>query len=796
MLKNGVFPQYKQNIITKSLILSTIVIFSIISLQAESKDIIQIGLQKYRPIKNANLHKIKPPDYSKINYAAPEWEWIKEPYSIMTSSIDYMPSGHGCYPLRLQHNGDGGMYYTWHAIPYDNPTANIAQYWAFINKANGNLVDWGTITAENISHGHGSINTHPKFGGGIASWTQDNASLGYGTTITYDSYIFSTPGFWVPYQFIPPEEPGGNEYLWPKLWVGPAADSSKIRVYQTAKNYNENPYGNPCEDIRIMYCDVENTYVPDMNVLLDLSNWTEITPMFYWREKDCRPQSICFTVDPNYPGHVSIIGYASWLSDDLGNMPVNPGMFVWDSYDYGETWNQANLHSSPTQDKNFYYVENTPAFEVNGTVFDSLGVTIGGFNNTARYDSDGNLHMCYLQMYCLDPDSKDYYLNNFMPAAEVVWDGVEFIYDEVPEMPGEDPLSGHTVPWEIDPASGDTLTYPVVVWSTYENNFYAENIMNNAVDIENGSMIQMWADGTYIRLNELGIPGYEDYAEHPIIYLSASWDNGENWSEPVEVTDIYSTEVGFMEQISVYPYLCNEIEDLGDGWGKVHFSYMDDNSFGSSFKRAERNNGGQIMYGSFKYRPNPNFPPNADFNADITNGEPPLTVNFTDLSTSTTSPIGEWYWQFGDGSDTVYTSYIDTITHTYQDSGFYTVGLTVTDAEGLSDTEIKENYMHVGYDAAEEDIPSLQETVFIFPNPVTSSTNKVNIKFSIPKSSKVKIQIFNIKGQLVSTVLNQPLNSGEHIISHSIEDLFVGIYFIMLNIGDNKQEIRKMVKIK
>ncbi|MBS3768504.1 MAG: T9SS type A sorting domain-containing protein, partial [Candidatus Cloacimonetes bacterium] len=129
---------------------------------------------------------------------------------------------------------------------------------------------------------------------------------------------------------------------------------------------------------------------------------------------------------------------------------------------------------------------------------------------------------------------------------------------------------------------------------------FHENTMKNATNLENEWMVQMWADGTYITLNALGYSGYEDYSTHPIIFLSASKNNGEDWSEPIEVTDIYSTEVDFMDQITVYPYLCNEIEDLGNGWGKVHLSYMDDNSFGSFIHGAGQNNGGQLMYGSLK----------------------------------------------------------------------------------------------------------------------------------------------------------------------------------------------------
>jgi PKD repeat protein len=77
--------------------------------------------------------------------------------------------------------------------------------------------------------------------------------------------------------------------------------------------------------------------------------------------------------------------------------------------------------------------------------------------------------------------------------------------------------------------------------------------------------------------------------------------------------------------------------------------------------------------------------PVADFSATPTSGSPPLTVNFSDLSTNGPTT---WSWDFGDGG----TSTAQNPTHVYAAAGTYTVALTATNASG-SDTETKVNYI-------------------------------------------------------------------------------------------------------
>ena len=80
--------------------------------------------------------------------------------------------------------------------------------------------------------------------------------------------------------------------------------------------------------------------------------------------------------------------------------------------------------------------------------------------------------------------------------------------------------------------------------------------------------------------------------------------------------------------------------------------------------------------------------PVADFTAPITSKcEPPLTVNFQDISTGGATG---WQWDFGDGSPV---STLQNPSHTYTAYGSFNVRLIATNGFGCTDTIVKPNYI-------------------------------------------------------------------------------------------------------
>ena len=87
-----------------------------------------------------------------------------------------------------------------------------------------------------------------------------------------------------------------------------------------------------------------------------------------------------------------------------------------------------------------------------------------------------------------------------------------------------------------------------------------------------------------------------------------------------------------------------------------------------------------------------NTEPTANFFATPTSGQEPLTVAFTDNSTSHEGIIA-WDWDFN--NDSVTDSTEQNPMHVYAEDGIYTVSLTVTETDADSDTMTKTDYIGV-----------------------------------------------------------------------------------------------------
>ncbi|MEJ2719894.1 MAG: PKD domain-containing protein, partial [bacterium] len=90
--------------------------------------------------------------------------------------------------------------------------------------------------------------------------------------------------------------------------------------------------------------------------------------------------------------------------------------------------------------------------------------------------------------------------------------------------------------------------------------------------------------------------------------------------------------------------------------------------------------------------------------------------------------------------------------------------------------------------------PEADETALLqnYPNPFNPSTS---IAFSLVEPANVRIDIFNVAGQRVATLVNERRDAGWHRVEFDASGLSTGIYFCRLTAGDFVQ-VKKMSLMK
>ncbi|MDF1516064.1 MAG: PKD domain-containing protein, partial [Anaerolineae bacterium] len=176
---------------------------------------------------------------------------------------------------------------------------------------------------------------------------------------------------------------------------------------------------------------------------------------------------------------------------------------------------------------------------------------------------------------------------------------------------------------------------------TYDAHFYVGGPVTITIKTPNGS--EAWKPGTF----------------RPI-----AWDTNLEEDSTVFWIDLYKNDVFHSRIYTATPssgfYFWGILGDLppGDDY-KVKISDSEDINLYDWSDNA------------FTIAPNPD----AQFTYHPISGSAPLTVTFTDTSTSL---VDGWLWEFGDGGS----SHIQDPTHIYPASGIFTISLTVTGPTG------------------------------------------------------------------------------------------------------------------
>ncbi len=84
-----------------------------------------------------------------------------------------------------------------------------------------------------------------------------------------------------------------------------------------------------------------------------------------------------------------------------------------------------------------------------------------------------------------------------------------------------------------------------------------------------------------------------------------------------------------------------------------------------------------------------------------------------------------------------------------------------------------------------------------YPNPFNPTTK---IAFEIGESGTTKVEVFNIKGQKVKTLINERMNAGEHSViwngkNNNNKQVVSGVYFYRVSVNGS-QRTNKMIMLK
>jgi hypothetical protein len=115
---------------------------------------------------------------------------------------------------------------------------------------------------------------------------------------------------------------------------------------------------------------------------------------------------------------------------------------------------------------------------------------------------------------------------------------------------------------------------------------------------------------------------------------------------------------------------------------------------------------------------------------------------------------------------------------------------------GISNSSFKISSFVTAVAAAANTIKSFQ-LFQNYPNPFNPSTV---IQYSIPEESRVRIDIFNIIGQKITTLINSVQKSGSYNLTWDGSQLTSGVYFYSIkvsgNSGKNYFSVKKMMLLK
>ncbi|MBN2829197.1 MAG: T9SS type A sorting domain-containing protein [Candidatus Cloacimonetes bacterium] len=755
----------------KKLILFSVLLTLLITLSAD----VMTADRMLKPLPNGKPTFQASHPMERENGSGISWEMPSAPSILLNNNYyDYMIGSYCNIPVIPQpETVDGhGWFYTFMSQPSSGGNRRV--YYGWMNN-DGQPTEQRFFTNVDAWEGYQGMDVD-DLGHMILSWhsigANDVADVRYG----YDSFFASIPGIasdsWTAVD-NPVTHNGfdDNEYMWPSVYIGPSPlGESYNRVYIMSSNSVSHSVisetsGEPAavENVYISFADYTSDDLDFGNELV--WTYTSIPTLDAWNTdtNEWRRPNLSFIV-----GTGASAGKVFYIGTHLGDLADGEpsfDVFIHDDYCNPETdWRVVNfeitmpLENPVNANGNFLFVndETNEPWDLHWDI-----VNTSHFN--VSFDALGRIHMPATYAILTSEDSYFYYFHNVKDMIFNPMDETLQIVDVFPKSFVE----GETyIPWDMN-ADGEPDQY-------WDDGTYDEIDDGITPDVEGyGNLkydtiwpFQHWdadshEDAMFFNLNHLKITDADENGVMAMLWLDSTAgrdflaDNLSYW-EPYDSTpEIYISISGDNGHTWREPIALSGVDVASDFW-------MDDNGeylgFTESHEYVPAWDGMTTMYA---------YPGQKMMNIGV-DGEGNdiyrLFIMFHNDDNWGSSVIGEG--QAGPGQ--VIMNAID-----------FHIPPAVANNENTQPAitnMMKQNY----------------------PNPFGSSDT--NIEYTLKNSGKVNLSIYNIKGQLVKTLVDEMQSATQHQISWNGIDTTgktapSGVYFYRLR-TDEKTETRKMIKIK
>ena len=687
------------------------------------------------------------------------------PTQIRFTGYDYFPAGYNSHVLNVLPQSMGGGYAgAYHAL--QTPTSQ-RRVFKFRTNASGALISDNQVGTSSVNQGFPTLLYDYTTDNYFIAWHETGNSGSALDVKLFSGYFYDgIPGPWDGIQMVI-DNPitinniNNNQFILPQICIGPSPITGKQRLYVMGKNNTSHTLG-PCSNVYIAYADFSD-YDIEMGTPLAFS-YTHIAQMNLWNIDSTthRQPQVAMIAGDN--GKLYVIGYHTHTGAD-GIEITEPEMdvFINDNYGSGNwrgvNWDSAIPITAPNGPQYTFRLRNTSSFNV---VKDNLG----------------RLHLPGIWA-CRDNGGYYHPYHDFV--KEMVFDTSFELFQLRDIYPRSQNGSAHFNPWE-----GSSTTYynPYPHW---DHNLFGLDMktklnhqkMTNANS--DGMMACVWQDTQ--------IPT----ASTPQINISISGNNGNQWSDPIILSPLSVPELASQNPMYVYP--ANKITLAGYhnsyAIGKLGLFYLDDFSWGpqSIAPEAQTYDGGNLMLAEITIQ-FPNFGTgehvlnlsirdesgNPIPNADVYLGASNYVADTNGNLSIGELCMGSWDLMISKSG--------------YQD---YETQINFDDAQGLNLEITLQNELSTG-----EQNPQAQRGIAaIYPNPFNPHTT---ISYFMPQRGRLKLAIYNIKGQKLATLFDGIASAGEHKLSYDGksdkgQSLPSGIYFLRYH-SDTYQQSEKLILMK